>query len=244
MRPIFNVPGEGAFPFIMGIISGYPTGAKIVSNFKEQHICNKEEAERLIAFTNNSGPLFILGTVGISLFGDARIGYILLLSHIIACILVGVIFRNWKKNSIRSEIFKQKQKNENIMHLRDVGEVLGNSIKKSIGTILNIGGFIIVFSVILSILETGGVFEVLEKIGEIFNIPKEISTSIFSGIIELTNGVKNISMIKTTNLTICITSFLLGFGGISVLLQVWSIISKYNISIRPYFYGIMVKRRV
>jgi nucleoside recognition membrane protein YjiH len=47
----------------MGIISGYPTGAKIVSNFKSNNVCTKEEAERLIAFTNNSGPLFILGTV-------------------------------------------------------------------------------------------------------------------------------------------------------------------------------------
>ena len=28
MKPIFNVPGEGAFPFIMGIISGYPVRSK------------------------------------------------------------------------------------------------------------------------------------------------------------------------------------------------------------------------
>ena len=60
MRPIFNVPGCGAYAFLMGIISGYPVGAKIVSNFRSQGLCSKEEAERLVAFTNNSGPLFIL----------------------------------------------------------------------------------------------------------------------------------------------------------------------------------------
>ncbi len=63
MRPIFNVPGEGAFAFIMGIISGYPIGAKIVSDLYKNKICTKLEAERLTAFTNNSGPLFIIGTV-------------------------------------------------------------------------------------------------------------------------------------------------------------------------------------
>jgi len=63
MRPIFNVPGEGSFAFIMGIISGYPMGAKIASDFKEKGICSTEESERLLAFTNNSGPLFIIGTV-------------------------------------------------------------------------------------------------------------------------------------------------------------------------------------
>jgi len=63
MKPIFNVPGIGAVAFIMGIISGYPIGAKIVSDFKSQNICNDIECERLLAFTNNSGPLFIIGTV-------------------------------------------------------------------------------------------------------------------------------------------------------------------------------------
>lgn len=73
MMPLFNVPGEGAFPLVMGIISGYPVGAKIVTNFRKENICTKEEAERLLTFTNNSGPLFIIGTVGISLFGNTTI---------------------------------------------------------------------------------------------------------------------------------------------------------------------------
>lgn len=41
MRPIFNVPGEGAFPLIMGIISGYPVGAKIVTNFRNSRTLYK-----------------------------------------------------------------------------------------------------------------------------------------------------------------------------------------------------------
>lgn len=66
--PIFHIPGEGAFPILMGIISGYPVGAKIVSTLRLNNTVSKEEAERLLAFSNNSGPLFILGTVGISFF--------------------------------------------------------------------------------------------------------------------------------------------------------------------------------
>ena len=104
MRPIFNVPGEGAFAFIMGIISGYPIGAKIVTNFRQNGICTKEEGERLLAFTNNSGPLFIIGTVGISLFFDTRTGILLFLSHILACISVGIVFRFWKKGNGHSGV--------------------------------------------------------------------------------------------------------------------------------------------
>ena len=76
----------------MGIISGYPVGAKIINKFVEEGTCTKSEAERMLAFTNNSGPLFIIGTVGISLFGDIKIGIILFITHILACLTVGILF--------------------------------------------------------------------------------------------------------------------------------------------------------
>ena len=66
---------------------------------------------------------------------------------------------------------------------------------------------------------------------------KEYGTSIFSGIIVLTNGLKNLSLLEASNFNIILASFLLGFGGISVMLQVYSVISKTDISIKPYFYG-------
>lgn len=66
MRPLFNVPGEGSFAFIMGLISGYPVGAKIVTDFRNNGICTKDEGNRMLAFTNNSGPLFIIGTVDLN----------------------------------------------------------------------------------------------------------------------------------------------------------------------------------
>lgn len=112
MRPLFNIPGEGSYAFIMGIISGYPVGAKIVNKFVEEGTCTKQEAERMLAFTNNSGPLFIIGTVGISLFGDATIGIILFITHILACLTVGLIFGFLSKrnsNCITDNFEKRKK---------------------------------------------------------------------------------------------------------------------------------------
>lgn len=98
MQPLFNVRGEGCFALIMGIISGYPIGAKIASNFRQTGTCSKEECERLLSFTNNSGPLFIIGTVGISMFGNTTIGILLLITHILASLTVGICFRFYKKD--------------------------------------------------------------------------------------------------------------------------------------------------
>ena len=246
MKPIFNVPGEGSFALLMGIISGYPVGAKIVTNFREQGICTKEEAERLLTFTNNSGPLFILGTVGISLFGDTTTGIVLFVTHLLSCLTVGVIFRFWKcKNNISMGGHKARPSNKNMQNstiqISNLGEVLSFSIHNAIITITQIGGFVILFSVIISVMKNSNLLNTLSitlnPLFYVLHIPEGFSSAFISGIIELTNGIKIISGIpcKEISINIILTAFLLGFGGFSVLLQVWGIISKTDISIFPYF---------
>ena len=158
MKPLFNIRGEGAFVFIMGIISGYPMGAKLATNFRKNNICSKEECERLLSFTNNSGPLFIIGTVGILMYGNTAIGVLLFITHILACITVGFIFRFWKygDSSISHNshhIIKSKQTPVTFSNL---GSILSESITNSISTILLIGGFVVIFSSIISILKSSG----------------------------------------------------------------------------------------
>ncbi len=240
VKPIFNVPGESFAAILLGTISGYPVGAKVVCNLKNQKVISKTEAERLISFTNNSGPLFILGTVGIALFKDKRIGIILLISHILASLTVGYCFRFWKKDKLDVN-FRETKFNSKLAPLKisDIGEILGTSIKKSISSILSIGGFIVLFSVILSILENSGIFDIIALFFYRLGIPRDISTSIITGFIELTNGVNLSSGLYQyfPLFSLLLTSFLLGFGGISVMLQVYSIIAKEGISIKPYIYG-------
>ena len=113
----------------------------------------------------------------------------------------------------------------------------------AINTIFLIGGFIVLFSVIISILENSGISDIISHlmypIFNVFKIPSYYANGIFTGILELTNGVCNIANIASkaisTNIIIC--AFLLGFGGISIMLQILSITSKAKISIKPYIIG-------
>ena len=130
-----------------------------------------------------------------------------------------------------------------LVDIGNLGEVLGSSIKNSINTIVMIGGFVVLFSVINSMLDNTHFFDLLttifSPIFNLFGLSNSFCDSIFSGIIELTNGVSKICSIPnkelSTNIIIC--AFLLGFGGFSILLQVLSITSKNNISIKPYIIG-------
>ena len=269
MRPIFNVPGVGGFAFVMGLISGYPVGAKIVSDFRKDGLVTKDEGERMLAFTNNSGPLFIISSVGISLFGDTTTGLLLLGTHILSCITVGIIlgkFSNKSNEDFRYSFSKNYEKSNNKslynnklkssasntnsktntnsnLTLKNLGEVLGNSINNSISTILMIGGFVVIFSVIISILNKTHTLDLLSQFLNPFlgflGFDLSFAKPILSGIIELTNGVNLVSSIhiKAISQNIVICAFLLGFGGFSVLLQVFSIVAQTDLSMKKYFIG-------
>lgn len=244
MRPIFNLPGEAGFAFLMGVISGYPVGAKIIANFYHQGICTKEEAERMLPFCNNSGPLFIIATIGTSFYYDSRLGFLLLLTHLFSSLSVGILlgflsrskcFRTQESISEKKEVLVRKNR------VKDVS--LGECILNAIQTILMIGGFLLVFSVLISILQET---QLLPKISyflslvfSFLRIPTDLATPFLAGIFELTTGLKSISLIslKDMSMNLILSAFILGFGGFCVLLQVYGIISKEKLSIKPYLIG-------
>ena len=250
MRPIFNVPGECAFAFILGLISGYPVGAKIVVDLRNSGLCTKDEADRMLCFTNNSGPLFIIGTVGITLFSNSTIGILLLATHILSALTIGILlgiisrFRksnNPKYNNLKVNTYNKSSKK--ICTFSNLGEILSEAIFDSAKTIIMIGGFVVIFSVIISILNKSKILGLLScaiyPVCNFFKIDTAFTSSIISGIIELTNGVSLVcnTANKAISQNIIICAFLLGVGGFSVLLQVLSIISKSDLSIKKYFYS-------
>lgn len=250
MRPLFNVPGCGSFPFIMGITSGYPVGAKLTTSMREDKMLSKLEAERLLAFSNNSGPLFIIGAVAVGMYNLPELGLFLLSCHILACITVGILFRFYgirqekRKHRIERNLIRRfKKEIENMNAKTDLGTMFGNAIKDSISTILVIGGFIIFFSVIINLLLELGIISIITKFLALFLIPlgidKDIVASLISGLFEITTGTSAASKAVTAPFMqkLIASSAVIGWAGLSVHLQVLSIISKTDINIKPYLIG-------
>lgn len=212
MQPLFKLPGEAIIAIIIGTISGYPVGAKIVCNLESSGKISKAEAERLLAFSNNSGPLFIIGTVGISLLADKNLGLLLLIVHILASISVGFLYGIWSpktQNKINSNYKRQTHntnKPQTSINLKNFGELLSNSIYSSIQSILLVGGFIVLFSVIISILKNVNIFKYFVYIDNFFNFPIHFSENFASGILELTNGIKELALLYFDNVNLKIIS--------------------------------------
>lgn len=252
MRPLFNVPGVGSFAWIMGMASGYPSGAKISARLREEGQLTRIEAERLISFTNASSPLFIFGAVSIGFFHDAKLGMLIAICHYVGNAFVGICMRFYGQSSgkktetnastsisIRNALRSMHHTRMN--DSRPFGEVVGDSILNSIKTLVMIGGFIILFSVFTKLLFLVGFTPFIAVLFEhglsLLSLPVELALPLISGMFEITLGTQMISQIQTDSMLpkAIIVSFILGFNGFSVQAQVSSIISKTDIRFMPYF---------
>jgi len=249
MRPLFNVPGCGSFALAMGIISGYPVGAAITTDLRKQELITRVEAERLLTFTNNSGPLFIMGAVAVGMFKLPNAGYLLYVSHIAACLTVGLIFKYYKKQ--KSKILKPTTKiSQSIkielqrMRNSDINPwtLFGDCIKSSIFTILTIGGFIIFFSVLINILITSGIIGRISNLAPGFlsslGLGSKTIEGLLCGIFEITTGANLINSAPADlKIKLCCASLIIGWAGFSVHTQVMSIVSSSDIRVKPYIIG-------
>ncbi len=251
MRPLFRVPGVGGFAWAMGMASGFPAGAKITARLRQEGHLTRDEAERLVSFTNCSSPLFIFGAVSIGFFHNPKLGFLLALTHYIGNFSVGIIMRNFGKKTTRSKMppYKRPLLTEALSALhqtrlknkKPIGKLVGDAVISSIHTLLMIGGFIILFSVVNKLLFhvhiTAFLAKLVEGILMIFHLPTSLSIPSIAGIFEITLGSQMTSQIQDANLMqqAIMASFILGFSGFSVQAQVASILAQTDIRFRPFF---------
>lgn len=252
MRPLFKVPGVGGFVWAMGMASGYPSGAKLTARLRQEGQLTQIEAERLVSFTNSSNPLFIFGAVSVGFFHNPQIGVILAMAHYLGNIGVGIIMRFYgkeedlkmrkhKKRSfpLRSALSALHQ--TRIKDNRPIGKLLGDAVTSSIQTLLMIGGFIILFSVVNKLLYHLHITALLGKGIEMLltslSFPTLLSIPLISGIFEITLGSQLTSQVDTATLLqqVMVTSFILAFSGFSVQAQVASILAQTDIRFKPFF---------
>jgi len=248
MRPLFNVPGSGSFAMAIGYTSGYPVGAQVISRLWEENLCKTEEAERLMSFCNNSGPLFMLGAVAIGMFGSPQAGYMIMASNYFAAITTGLFFRFYKKNSHKTSPTTKKFLNATIKKInytpeqnkKSLSTILSEAVVKSTNTIIMIGGYVVLFSVVIEFLKLYKILDFLSyflsPIFVLLGFDKSLIPAFISGLLEITVGSNLISQVSAPlEQKVILTSAIIAWSGISIHGQVLGVIAKTKIKYFPYF---------
>ena len=208
---IFNINSKSSSIFLLCLFTSHPGNAIYIKNMLDNDEISLNDASNLLCYTYFPSIVFVIGTIGISLYGSYRFGLYLYLICLINNILIGIFLRN-KNDNINSDIVINNNSN--------IFDVISSSIMKGINTSFIILGTLIVFTIIINLI--------LRYV----NINPYI-LGIFSGILELTSGVIKISDVSSSiNNKFLLTVFILCFSSLSILFQSFTILSKYKINIK------------
>ncbi|MEG0133525.1 MAG: sporulation integral membrane protein YlbJ [Clostridium sp.] len=231
-----GLPKECSVVLLASIFCGYPLGARYASELYELKIINKTTFQRLINIATNGSPLFIIGTVGTSMLHSTFLGYILILSNLLSCIIMGLILPG-RSNSKKYDTLNASLAVTSIKpNSPNFGVALKNALEDATKTCLSIGSFVVIFSVLINIIKSSALYNTaLTTLCISGLVPYDLIDGLFLGFLEITNGcsILSISTLSlNTKVTLC--SFLIGFSGLSITSQVYSFVYKYKVSMRKY----------
>lgn len=250
MKPLFNLPGCSGFILGVSYLSGSPLCAILTARLRRADLCTKDEGERLVAFTSNASPLFMLGAVSVGMFGNPTLGPFIALIHYVSNLLCGFFLKLFvKAKPYKREIKKNRSSlNCSIMdvfkgdsHLKgsSFGSLLGETVRNASTTLLTIGGFITLFSVLIEIIQATGIFPLILKLlvpfARMSNIDASLVRSLLYGFFEMTIGINEVSKSSGSLLQqLIIIEAILAWNGLSIHAQVAGMMLGTDLSIFPY----------
>lgn len=229
MRPLFRLPGSCSCALMLGLLGGYPTGARIAVSLYQEGRCSRMQIQRLLTFCNNCGPAFLFGAVGSGIFGHVKYGLCLTCVHIGAAVLTGVILNRRAPDTAVSPM------NASSGRPTSLSAAFVDSVTDSMHALLNLFAFVLCFSAITQLVILSRLPELLGTRFLPFLSP-ENSPYFLLGLLEMTLGVTHLSAGGIQECLI-LTSALLGWGGLSVHCQVLSLLRDTDLSPTLYFMG-------
>lgn len=230
---LFRAPGCVAAPFLLGLTGGYPIGAAALADLTREGRMNAEDAARLLPVCDNTGPGFLVGAVGLGVFGSLKIGLLLYLSHALAAFVLGLLSAIGQP---RHDLDAPRSRPS-----LPFSKALTESVAGAVDASLKICGFVLCFSVLCALLRTAGLFD--GAAGALsFHTGMELraARALLTGLLELGGGVAALRGSSATPVNLCLAAFLPGFGSLSVHCQTLSVLAGTDIKASRLFAGRLV----
>lgn len=219
LRCLFRVSRHGAFAVLSGFLCGYPMGAKVTADLLRKKLITKEEAQYLLSFCNNTSPIFIINFIVWKTFGQEELLFPTLCILILTPVLLSFIFRRFYLHGQKyfEEPARDLLPERASFRFSDLDACLNDSFE----AIVKVGGYIIVFSVLLSLLSILPIRE------DLFLMTAPA--------LEMTNGILLLKE-RIDNLFICYPAVLAltSFGGLCAAAQTQCMLDGTGLPLLPY----------
>lgn len=225
LHTLYGTSKNGSYTIIMGFLCGFPMGARIVGELYEAKRLSHEESSRLLYFCNNIGPIYFLSYVVPVLaierpFIPFLIMYgIPLLYGLVLCRVVP-LFQRAQRQAVR-QAADTKIQNKN-PHMPLLSAIDASVLSGLIG-IAKLGGYMVFFNLLNIVFVP-------------FHHVNTALLNVYRCILEITSGIDH-----SGQSLCCAILILLPFGGFSCIAQTYSMISRTDLSVRPYIFHKVVQ---
>lgn len=225
MKLLFKMPGCTAIVLGLGIIGGYPVGASATAEMCETGAITKRQGERLLCFSINSSPAFIIGAVGASILKSAKAGVLLYAAHIGASIAVGIFMGIFGEHKVKPGSRRTQTK------FSPIPEAFVGSVTQAAESMLFICAFVVLFASIISLLTfTGALGWLAALLSRLIPVKGPVFYRyLLTGMLEVTNGCAG-AAVKGAE-AVYLLPIILSFSGFSVFCQVMASVRKAGLSI-------------
>ena len=242
---IFGLSKNGCYGAIVGLLCGYPMGAKTAASLLREKRISHIEADYLLAFSNQPSSMFLIGYLCLGLFADYdgnTLVWPLLFGVYGSALLISVIYRAGQH---MHQILKKSWGVDSAQDATDL-EFCGNNISS---VTLPFTHNKSADSSPLSLLESSMMtsFEVMVKIGGymmLFSIAEAYidklsmigtaAKSLIMGIIEMTTGSRHIAAGIELPWSLALCGAVVAFGGLSGLAQTTHVLQGSGLSTGRY----------
>ena len=225
-KRLFGVGGGVGYAFFLSVISGYPIGAKTVSELRENNFISHTESVRGSVLCSTSSPTFLITSVGAFMFNARIFGLLLFLTHIISVILTGIIFSFYKRKEKQNFTALQIEINKS-------NNLFYDGVYSSVISVITVGGMITIFYLFIEILLATKLLSPLINAFSLVLNNEELAKGVVLGTLECTRGMKALSTLPLkTALPFC--ALLSGFGGLSVITQSTTYLKRAKIKTAPF----------
>lgn len=217
LRPIVGIPQELGAVLLMSWIGGFPVGAKMISEMRQQKRIDSQTAEHALACCVNAGPCFLITAVGAGMLGNKMAGFLLLGAQILSSLLICAV--HFRFSHHQNTAANQK---DCIALPAGGASAFVQSVHSASSAMLSICAFVTAFCAINALLDTIGFFAFVSNI--LHTLFPAHSAAFFhaacTGIFEVTSGCMAAAPFGTNGLLLC--AFLVSFSSISIIFQVLS----------------------
>ncbi|MGN0526089.1 MAG: hypothetical protein ACI4IF_01515 [Acutalibacteraceae bacterium] len=206
-KRVFKTSGKGVLAFLLGILGGYPVGAKTIAENYKQNRITQNEAERLFYWCITPSFSFAVTAVGTFMLNSTALGVIVYISCILSSLTIAILCR-----FLSNDTYALSTQNHTS---QDNAQLLVDSVKNGIDGMLGISGWVLLFSGFSGAVSS-------------FNIPQEAKLFIQS-VLEVTKGSE---IIVKNSLSLPVLSAAVGFSGFAVICQITAYGKQCNISVK------------